>query len=427
MGDNLYDIFAERGFLYQCTDEDALRETLGREKVRLYIGFDATANSFHVGNLVPIMALAWAQKAGHQPIAIVGGGTTMVGDPSGKTETRQMLTIEQIKSNQEGLKDQLSRYIVFDDDQAMMIDNADWLLDLKYVDFLREIGSHFSVNRMLAAESYQMRLETGLSFIEFNYMLLQAYDFLHLYQSLGCTVQMGGQEQWGNIVAGIDLIRRVAGGTAYGLTFPLLMKSSGEKFGKTHSGAVWLDREQTSPYDFYQFWRNADDADVGRFLGLFTYLPMGEVRALGNLEGSLINRAKEILAYEITAITHGHEEAKKAYLASIKTFGLSDPEGRVKTGSRIAELDTDRSADLPTSNISIKGLETGVSALDLFVMAGLAGSKSEARRLIRGGGGYVNDKRVEGEDQVFTRSDLQDDALVLRAGKKRYHRFVLED
>jgi len=423
---NLYDIYAERGFLYQCTGEEALRNLFDEEKVRAYIGFDPTADSLHVGSLVPIMSLAWAQRAGHVPIAIVGGGTAMVGDPSGKTEMRQMLTLEQIRHNQEGLKNQLSRYFKFGPDLGLMINNADWLLELKYVDFLREIGRHFSVNRMLAAESYRMRLEQGLTFIEFNYMLLQSYDFLVLFQEHGCRVQMGGQDQWGNIVAGVDLIRRMTGETAHGITFPLLMASSGEKFGKTHAGAVWLDKEKTSPYDFYQFWRNTEDADVEKFLGLFTFLPMEEVRALGALPGEQINRAKEILAYEATAITHGHDEARKAFLTSTRTFGQADPKGLVPTSSRVAQAAEASADDLPTTVVSIKELEADLTAAELFSRAGLVKSKGEARRLIRGGGGSVNGQTVEQEDQVFTPADLDDGSLVLRAGKKRYHRLKFE-
>ncbi len=425
--ENLYNILTERGFVYQCTDEDALRELLDRESIKIYIGFDPTAESLQAGNLIPIMSLAWAQRAGHVPIAIVGGGTAMVGDPSGKTEMRQMLTLEQIRHNQEGLKKQLSRYITFEEDRALMINNADWLLDLKYVDFLRDIGRYFSINRMLAAESYRSRLETGLSFIEFNYMLLQAYDFLHLYQKYHCQLQMGGQDQWGNIVAGIDLIRRLNGKTAYGLTFPLLMNSANEKFGKTAAGTVWLDGDKTSPYEFYQFWRNCTDDEVGKLLGLFTFLPMEEVKTLAALDGTLINRAKEILAYEATAITHGPELARTAYLTSINTFGQADPSGRVETSSGIKKIEADVSVDIPQTGIPADELEAGRTAASLFLLAGLAKTKGEARRLIRGGGAYINDQRVASEDQVITSTDLKDKALILRAGKKRYHRLFVQD
>jgi tyrosyl-tRNA synthetase len=425
--ENLYNILTERGFVYQCTDEDALRELLDRESIKIYIGFDPTAESLQAGNLIPIMSLAWAQRAGHVPIAIVGGGTAMVGDPSGKTEMRQMLTLEQIRHNQEGLKKQLSRYITFEEDRALMINNADWLLDLKYVDFLRDIGRYFSINRMLAVESYRSRLETGLSFIEFNYMLLQAYDFLHLYQKYHCQLQMGGQDQWGNIVAGIDLIRRLNGKTAYGLTFPLLMNSANEKFGKTAAGTVWLDGDKTSPYEFYQFWRNCTDDEVGKLLGLFTFLPMEEVKTLAALDGTLINRAKEILAYEATAITHGPELARTAYLTSINTFGQADPSGRVETSSGIIEIEADVSVEIPQTGIPADELEAGRTAASLFLLAGLAKTKGEARRLIRGGGAYINDQRVASEDQVITSTDLKDKALILRAGKKRYHRLFVQD
>lgn len=419
---NPYDIFTERGFVYQCTDEDGLRDIFESEKVTAYIGFDATADSLHVGSLVPIMALAWLQRTGHRPLAIVGGGTTMVGDPSGKTEARQLLSRQDIRHNMECLKTQLSRFINFDEDRAIMVDNGDWLLKLNYIEFLRDIGKHFSVNRMLTAESYKMRLETGLTFIEFNYMLLQAYDFLVLFQDYKNKLQMGGQDQWGNIVAGIDLIRRVEGGQAFGLTFPLLHDpKTGAKFGKTHQGAVWLDKEKTSPYDFFQFWRNTDDRAVENFLGLFTFLPMDEVWNLGSLDGSLINRAKEILAYEVTANNHGHEEAAKAYLASVKAFGQADPQGRIKTSSRIAELAADKSQDIPTTNLPLDQLKDGLGALDLFILAGLSKSKGEARRLIRQGGAYVNGQRIQQEDQNFSQTDLDDGALTLRAGKKRYH------
>lgn len=425
--ENLYNILTERGFVYQCTNEDALRELLDRESLKIYIGFDPTAESLQAGNLIPIMSLAWAQRAGHVPIAIVGGGTAMIGDPSGKTEMRQMLTLKQIRQNQEGLKNQLSRYITFEEDRALMINNADWLLDLKYVDFLRDIGRYFSINRMLAAESYRSRLETGLSFIEFNYMLLQAYDFLHLYQKYHCQLQMGGQDQWGNIVAGIDLIRRLKGKTAYGLTFPLLMNSANEKFGKTAAGTVWLDGDKTSPYEFYQFWRNCTDDECGRLLGLFTFLPMEEVKTLAALDGTLINRAKEILAYEATAITHGPELARTAYLTSINTFGQADPSGRVETSSGIIEIEADVSVDIPQTGIPANELEAGRTAAGLFLLAGLAKSKGEARRLIRGGGAYINNQRVASEDRVITSTDLEDKALILRAGKKRYHRLFVQD
>ena len=423
---NLYDVLEERGFIYQSTDENELKDLFDQRQVRMYIGFDPTADSLHVGSLVPIMSLAWAQRTGHVPIVIVGGGTAMVGDPSGKTEMRQMMSLDVIRHNQDGLRNQLSRYFTFENDAALMINNADWLLELKYIDFLRDIGRHFSVNRMLAAESYRQRLETGLSFLEFNYMLLQAYDFYMLFKDHDCILQMGGQDQWGNIVAGIELIRRMTGQPAYGMTFPLLMTSNNEKFGKTHAGAVWLDAEKTSPYDFYQFWRNTEDAEVGRLLGLFTFLPMDEVRMLSGLGGEDLNRVKEILAYEATAVTHGHDQARQAFISSVRTFGQADPGGRIRTSSKVAEISTDQSADLPTTTLPLDNLKDGLNAADLFLLAGLTKSKSEARRLIRGGGGYINDRGIDQEDRVYTPADLDNNALVLRAGKKRYHRLVFE-
>lgn len=409
---NPYDIFVERGFIYQSTDENGLRELFANEQVTAYIGFDATATSFHVGTLVPIMALKWLQETGHRPVALVGGGTTMIGDPSGKTEARQLLSREDIKKNMDGLKRQLSRYITFTDDRAVMVDNGDWLLDLNYIDFLRDIGRHFSVNRMLTAESYKMRLEAGLTFIEFNYQILQAYDFLVLYQKMNNKLQMGGQDQWGNIVAGTDLIRRVAGGQAYGLTFPLLQDpKTGAKFGKTHKGAIWLEAELTSPYEFYQFWRNTDDAAVETCLSLFTFLPMSEVRRLGSMEGEEINRAKEILAFEATKITHGEDEAVKARSAALGIFASA---GEAGTGGTTM-------ADLPTTVISFEQLTKGITAYDLFTWSGLTKSKGEARRLIRQGGAYAGEKRLDDEELVITEKDLTDRTLVLRAGKKRYH------
>ena len=423
--DNPYHILKDRGFIYQCTDDEELPKLFEQERVTAYVGFDATADSFHVGNLVPIMALSWLQKTGHRPISLVGGGTTMVGDPSGKTEARQLLSREDIYRNMAGQKEQFRLFIDFEDEKALMIDNGDWLMSLNYIEFLRDIGKHFSVNRMLAAESYKMRLETGLTFIEFNYMLLQAYDFLVLYQQKGNKLQMGGQDQWGNIVAGIDLIRRVEGGQAFGLTFPLLMDpKTGAKFGKTHAGAVWLSPDKTSPYDFFQFWRNTDDQLVEKCLGLFTYLPMDEVRRLASLDGGLINRAKEILAYEVTALVHGPEEAAKALAASIQTFGAADPKGQVETSSGASEIKPDGEEELPTTSLDPGRLAAGITGPDLFIEAGLVKSKGEARRLIRQGGAYVNGVRLDQEDQTFTTADLEDGALVLRAGKKRYHRLV---
>jgi tyrosyl-tRNA synthetase len=407
--ENVFDVFMERGFVEQVSDEGMLRELL-RNPATCYIGFDPTGRSLHVGSLVPIMALAHMQRAGHRPIAVVGGGTTLVGDPSGKTEMRPIMTREEIDSNAKNIQVQLSRYIDFDKGKALMVNNADWLTGLNYIDFLREIGRHFSVNRMLAAESYKIRLEAGLSFIEFNYMLLQAYDFWHLFKQYGCRLQMGGNDQWGNILAGVDLIRRLEGETAFALTFPLITTSSGIKMGKTHKGAVWLDREQTSPYEYYQYWINQDDRDIMRFLAFFTFLPMGEVNRLGALPGEEIKHAKEILAYEATRLCHGPEEADAARAAARQLFGVE--------GSEYSE-------GVPTYTISAGELEEGIPAFQLFEKVSLCKTRTEARRLIAQGGGYVNGERLEIFDRVIDKSDLKNDTILLRAGKKRYLRITL--
>jgi tyrosyl-tRNA synthetase len=401
---DIFEIFKERGFIEQHTDEDALRE-LFRKPVTCYAGFDPTGSSLHVGHLLPVMALTHMQREGHRPIAVVGGGTTLVGDPSGKTEIRPIMTREQINQNAEGIKKQLSRFLDFENGEALMVNNADWLTELNYIDFLRDIGKHFSVNRMLTAESYKMRLEIGLSFIEFNYMLLQAYDFWHLFKNHDCKLQMGGSDQWGNIIAGADLIRRLERDVAHCITFPLITTSSGIKMGKTHKGAVWLDPELTSPYDYYQYWINQEDNDVERFLLLFTFLPVDEVKRLGNLEGADIRHAKEILALEATRICHGEEEAEKARKAAKELFG---------NGSQ------GMSGSVPEYLIDNTELEKGIPAFILFEQSGLCKTRSDARRLISQGGGYINNEKIEVFDQVIDRSSEKDGALLLRAGKKRY-------
>ena len=406
---NVFDVLEERGFVEQVTDPEGLREVLSKERITCYIGFDPTAKSFHVGNLLPIMALVHMQRAGHRPIALVGGGTGLIGDPSGKKEMRRIMSREEIEENAEALKAQLSRFLDFDEGQALLLNNADWLTKLNYIEFLRDIGRHFSVNRMLQAETYRMRYETtGLNFVEFNYMLLQAYDFLYLWQHYDCVLQMGGRDQWGNICAGIDLIRRVEGGTAYGLVFPLLTTATGEKMGKTERGAVWLDPELTSPYEFYQYWINVDDRDVERFLALFTFLPMEEVRRLGSLEGEALREAKEVLAFEVTKMVHGEQQALKARDTSRRAF-------RGEGGDLEA---------LPTTAIDRSRLEEGIPAYELFALTGLTSTRSEARRLIAQGGGYLNGERIESFDQLVSLKDLKDGAIILRAGKKKYHRVV---
>ena len=420
--DNAYIVLKERGFIYQVTDEEGIHKLLGAGPISCYIGFDPTASSLHVGSLVPIMSLAHMQRAGHHPVVIVGGGTAMVGDPSGKTEMRKLLTRDQIRANAEDLKRQLSRYLSFDEGQAVMLDNATWLAPLNYIEFLRDIGRHFSVNRMLSAESVKSRLESGLSFLEFNYMLLQSYDFYVLLRDHDVALQMGGQDQWGNIVAGIDLIRRLLNKEAYGMTFPLIENAGGQKFGKTEKGTVWLDAQRTSPYEFYQFWRNVEDSDVGRFLGLFTYLPMEEVRRLGSLEAPLINRAKEILAYEATRITHGEEKAAEVFRAALSQFGEADPGGTVETSSEITRIRGTRREALPTTEVSEGDLAAGIWIVKLLVDAGLCASRGEARRLISQGGVYVNEERLESPDLLIGTAHMRDGEVMLRAGKKRYCR-----
>jgi tyrosyl-tRNA synthetase len=406
---NIYNTLQERGFIEGVTEEDGLRDLLGSQKITCYIGFDPTAPSLHVGSLIPIMSLMHMQRAGHRPIALVGGGTALIGDPSGKTEMRQIITDKEVEENAYGIKKQLSTYLDFGKGKALLLNNADWLKKLKYIEFLRDIGRHFSVNRMLTAESYRIRLETGLNFVEFNYMLLQAYDFLHLYREYDCRLQMGGSDQWGNIVAGVDLIRRVASGASYGVTFPLITTASGDKMGKTALGAIWLDPERTSPYEYYQYWINTDDRDVERFLALFTFLPMNEIKEYGRLTGSDLQQAKEALAFEATAITHGREEAAKAREASKMAF--SGEEG---------SLDA-----MPTTSLEKAHFTKGMAAVELFAVTGLCSSRGEARRLISQGGGYVNGMRLNGIDELITEEHIKEGVVILRAGKKRYHRVVL--
>jgi len=406
---NAFDVLKERGFIQQVTHEEELKELLGKESVTFYIGFDPTADSLHVGHFLQMMVMAHMQRAGHRPIALLGGGTTMVGDPSGRTDMRKMLTLEEIQSNAEKFKVQFEKFLDFSDGKAIMDNNANWLLELNYVNFLREIGVHFSVNRMLTAECYKNRMEKGLTFIEFNYMLMQAYDFLELYRRYGCRLQLGGDDQWSNIIAGVDLIRRVENASAYGMTFTLLTTSDGKKMGKTQAGAVWLDPNKTSPYDFYQYWRNVDDADVEKCLALLTFLPMEEVRRLGSLPGSEINEAKKVLAYEVTKLVHGEEEAKKAQDAAEALFG--------KGGN----LDM-----VPTTEIDKDQLKDGINVIDLLVITGLVPSKGEGRRLITQGGLTVNDEKVESIDLQITLDDFKEEGLMLKKGKKTYHRVIIK-
>jgi tyrosyl-tRNA synthetase len=421
MSENAFDILQERGFIAQVTDEDAVRKMLGQGQITFYVGFDGTADSLHAGHLVPVMAMMHLQRAGHRPIGLVGGGTTMVGDPSGKTEMRQMLSEESIEANARKLHAQLNHYLHFDEGQAIPENNARWLLDLKYIPFLREIGRHFSVNRMLAAEAYKLRLERGLSFIEFNYQLLQAYDFLELYRRYGCTMQMGGDDQWSNLLAGVDLIRRVEGATVQAITYHLLTTADGAKMGKTAAGAVWLDPEKLSPYDYYQYWINCDDRDVAKLLKIFTFLPIAEINRLATLEGAELREAKRVLAYEATKITHGEEAARSAEESARAVFG------QVKLDSALSlQIEAEVIRAIPTTNLSRARLEQGLGVLEIFAETGLTQSRGEARRLVQQGGIYVNDQRVDEVEAVLTLDDLTPAGILLRAGKKKYHRLVIE-
>lgn len=400
---NVFDVLKERGFLAQCTDEEGVRELLGTESVTFYIGFDPTADSLHVGHFLGLMAMSHMQRAGHRPVCLVGGGTGTVGDPSGRTDMRKMLTDADIEHNCNCFKKQIARFIDFADGKALMVNNGEWLRKLNYIELLREVGAHFTVNRMLAAEAYKSRWEKGLTFLEFNYMVMQAYDFLELSHRCGCKLQMGGDDQWSNIIAGVELIRRKESQPAYGLTFTLLTKSDGQKMGKTAGGALWLDAEKTSPYDFYQYWRNIDDADVEKCLALLTFLPMEEVRRLGALRDAAINEAKKVLAYEVTKLVHGEEEAEKAQVGAEAMFG----------GGAAA-------ADIPT--FAILAEDMGRKLVDILAKHGVFASKSEGRRLIAQGGVTLGDVRVTDVDYCLQEADFTDGAALVKKGKKKHYR-----
>lgn len=404
---NVYDILLERGYIKQLTHEEEIRELLEKEKITFYIGFDPTADSLHVGHFLQMMVMAHMQKAGHRPIALIGGGTAMIGDPSGKSDMRKMLSKEEIEHNAECFKKQMSRLIDFSDGKAIMENNSKWLLNLNYVSFIRDIGAHFSVNKMLTAECFKQRLEKGLSFLEFNYMLMQSYDFLELNKRYGCVMELGGDDQWSNILAGTDLIRRKEGKPAYGMTFTLLTNSEGKKMGKTENGAVWLDKDKTSPYDFYQYWRNVEDSDVEKCLALLTFLPMDEVRRLGSLKDSAINEAKKVLAFEVTKLVHGEEEAVKAQNAAEALFGGG------------AALN-----DIPSVSISRDKLNS--SLLDILAATKIVPSKGEGRRLIQQGGLTVNDVKVTDVNAVVSQKDFINGNMMVKRGKKSYNKIVLK-
>jgi tyrosyl-tRNA synthetase len=404
---SVYDTLLERGYIKQVTHEEEIKELLEKEKITFYIGFDPTADSLHVGHFLQMMVMAHMQREGHRPIALLGGGTAMIGDPSGKTDMRKMLTKEQIQHNADSFKKQFAKLIEFNDGKALMVNNADWLLNLNYVEFLREIGVHFSVNRMLTAECYKQRLEKGLTFLEFNYMLMQGYDFLELNRKYGCVLEMGGDDQWSNILSGVDLIRRKESKPAFGMTFTLLTNSEGKKMGKTENGAVWLDKDKTSPYEFYQYWRNVGDADVEKCLALLTFLPMDEVKRLGALQGSEINEAKKVLAYEVTKIIHDEEEAEKAKAAAEALFAGGQDMSSVPTAA-------------------VKKEELGCSITELLVNTKILPSKGEAKRLIQQGGLTINDEKVTDMNMIITEENFNDGSMLIRRGKKNYNRIVIE-
>lgn len=405
---NVYDVLVKRGYIEQATHEDEIREILEKEKVTFYIGFDPTADSLTAGHFLTVMAMSHLQKAGHIPIALVGGGTGIVGDPSDRTDMRKMMTKQTIENNVAKFKEQLSKFIDFSDNKAFLINNEEWLTKLNYIDFIKDIGIHFSVNKMLSAECFKKRMEKGLSFFEFNYMLMQSYDFLELNKKYNCKLQLGGSDQWSNIIGGVELIRKVEKKQAYGLTFKLLTTSDGIKMGKTQKGAVWLDKEKTSPYEFYQYWRNVADTDVEKCLSLLTFLELDEIQKLTKVEGSQINKAKEVLAYEVTKIVHGQEEAQKAQDASKALFA----------GGNLA-------GSIPTTKLEKSLLENGINILELLVKLNLCPSKSEARRLVQQGGIKVNEEKIESIDHMINMQSFKDEIILIQKGKKIFHKIEI--
>lgn len=404
----VYEELVARGLIAQVTDEKEIRELVNSGKAVFYIGFDPTADSLHVGHFMALCLMKRLQMAGNKPIALIGGGTAMVGDPSGRTDMRQMMTPETIQHNVDCFKKQMSRFIDFSDDKALMVNNADWLMDLNYVDVLRDVGAHFSVNRMLTAECYKQRMEKGLSFLEFNYMIMQSYDFYALYKKYGCNMQFGGDDQWSNMLGGTELIRRKLGKDAYAMTINLLLNSEGKKMGKTQSGAVWLSAEKTSPYDFYQYWRNVDDSDVIKCLKMLTFLSLEEIAEFEKLEGAEINKAKEVLAFELTKLVHGEEEATKAQNTARTVFAGGG-----------------KDANMPSTDLTKDELGEGIQILDLLVKCGLISSKGEGRRLITQNGISVNDTKVTDIFLEIKEDDFTDNELVIKKGKKIHHKVNL--
>ena len=404
---NVFDTLKERGLIAQTTHEDEIRELLGKEKITFYIGFDPTADSLHIGHFMQLIVMKHMQNAGHRPIVLLGGGTTMVGDPTGKADMRPMITQEVIQHNADNFKKQMSKFINFDGENAIMVNNADWLLKLNYIDFLRDVGVHFSVNRMLTFECFKTRLEKGLSFLEFNYMLMQSYDFYKLHKDYGVIMEFGGDDQWSNILGGIELIRRKDGKQAYGMTFTLLTTSEGKKMGKTEKGALWLDPEKVSPYEFYQYWRNVDDADVIRLLKLVTFLPLEEIAEYEKCEGAELNKAKCLLAYEVTKMVHGEEEAKKANDAAMAIFSGGN------------------AADMPSETVDASIINAGINVLDLLVQVGLIPSKAEGRRLIQQNGLKVNKEKISDGSTIIDNTYFENEnEMIVKKGKKKFLKIV---
>ena len=406
----IFDELKARGLLAQLTDEEEIKELINNGKATFYIGFDPTADSLHVGHFMALCLMKRLQMAGNKPIALIGGGTAMVGDPSGRTDMRQMMTPETIQHNVDCFKKQMERFIDFSDGKALLVNNADWLMNLNYIELLRDVGAHFSVNRMLTAECYKQRMEKGLSFLEFNYMIMQSYDFFNLYKEYGCNMQFGGDDQWSNMLGGTELIRRKLGKDAYAMTITLLLNSEGKKMGKTQSGAVWLDPKKTSPYDFYQYWRNVADADVLKCLRMLTFLPLEQIDEMDKWEGSQLNKAKEILAYELTALVHGEEEAKKADTAAKSLFA-----GGAKGGS------------VPTTEITKDELGEGLQIIEVLEKCKLIPSRGEGRRLVQQGGVRVNEEKVTDIGTVITAEMCdEDDIIMIQKGKKTFHQLKVE-
>lgn len=406
--ENVFDTLKERGLIAQTTHEDEIRKILGEKKITFYTGFDPTADSLHIGHFMQLIVMKHMQNAGHRPIILLGGGTTMVGDPTGKTDMRPMITQEIIQHNADNFKKQMSKFIDFEDGKAIMVNNADWLLGLNYVDFLREVGVHFSVNRMLSAECFKTRMEKGLTFLEFNYMLMQGFDFYKLNKEYDCLMEFGGDDQWANILGGIELIRRKEGKQAYGMTFTLLTTSEGKKMGKTEKGALWLDPEKVSPYEFYQYWRNVDDKDVIRLLKLVTFIPMEQIREYEKLEGQELNKIKCLLAYEVTKMVHGEEAAKQANDAATAIFaGGSNTE------------------NMPSAEISKSEIVSGINVLDMLVNVKLCPSKSEARRLVQQNGLSINGEKVSGVDTIINSEYFKDGEMIVKKGKKTFLKLIL--